>query len=188
MAQLVNNITDPIPPRSRLGESNGDREARFRVDYPGQVTDYEVRSRYFRDGSTYLLGCASPRGFRGVSAAVVQLTAPTVVWVADWTAECTGAQPLAPSPLLLLNRELRTPAVSRGSTTWVLMDEHLEAPQIRLEGDGATPIYRLSGVYVFAALNPRDDLAEEVRFPQPPYMRDGLPRAYDPNFRVQGII
>lgn len=183
----MSNSTDPIPPLSNLDEEGTDNRARFRIDYPGQITDYEVRSSYYKDGSLYLMGCASPRGFRGVSAALVQLTAPTVLWVADWTAECTGAQPLAPAPSLLLDRELRTLA-SRGSTTWVLMDEHLEAPQIRLDGDGRTSIYRLSGAYVFAALNPRDDLAEDVRFPQTPFVQDGLPRAYDPRLRVQGII
>ena len=180
-------LTDPPLAFGRADEG-GDAAARFRENYAGIITDYEVRSRYYKDGSLFVMGCASPQGFRGVSAAFVQLAAPTLIWVADWTAQSSGERPPVPNPLLFLGRvELRTVGTSSGAS-WILLDEHYELAQIELEGDGVTPIFRLSGTYVYGCLNPNDVTVRDVRFPKSPYVEDGYTRDYSEALLLQGII
>ena len=171
-----------------FGTARGDSSAKFFTNYAGVITDYEVRSKYYKDGHVYALGCASPAGFRGVTTAFVQLSSSVLLWIADWTVQSNGAEPIIPSPFLVSQKFGFRTIGARGDPIWILMDEHYEAAQIELDGDGITPIYRLSGIYVFGCLNPSSVTVRDIVFPKSPYVKDGPPREYDERGMVNGII
>src|SRR5262245_9660229 len=70
-------------------------------DGDGVWNDYQIVSAYEQDRRTYLLPLCHPQGYRGQTAAFVQLAAPTLVWAADWTAAKMGAFPEVPNPHLV---------------------------------------------------------------------------------------
>lgn len=123
--------------------------------------DYEIRNRYEGDKHVYMMGITSPGGFQGKSVAFCQLAAPTTLWMVDWTACKWNTPPLVPDP--------NDPA----DPEWILMDVITEPAQIIIGRDGVTPIYRLSGTYVYGHTNP--DQAN-IYFPRPPFIADKFPR------------
>jgi hypothetical protein len=125
--------------------------------------DYEIRSKFLKQRQTWMLPVAKPTGFGGQSAAFVQLAAPTLVWVCDWTVRKTGAPPEVPDP------------TSR-DPNWVFLYELWEPNMIELNADGATPTYRLSGCYLYGAKTPQSETYLDVKFPRPPWMDDVFPR------------
>lgn len=131
--------------------------------------DYRVFHRYESDLCRYMMGVASPQGYRGSSVAFVQLHAPKVVWIVDWTACKEGAQPNVPDPF------------SVGSQ-WVLLDVHLESAMLGLKPDGQTVVWRLSGTYFFGHRNPGDGTAYSTsvfniaQYPRAPWLDDGFTR------------
>lgn len=136
-----------------------DNDVEYALDHDdGIVTDYLVRNRYERDRHTYLMPITSPDGFQGQSCAFVQLAAPTLLWIADWTAEKNGAVPEIPHP---------TPA----DPNWVLLDEHVEPNEILVGPDGQSPTYRISGTYVYGHRNPSAQIITNVAFARPPWIR-----------------
>lgn len=137
-----------------------DQKAKFLPASKGTVwADFEMYNRYENDGHRYMMGITSPQGFNGASSAFVQLAAPTLMWVCDWTAMKQGDVPDIPDP------------VAYGS--WVLLDIHLELPDVNVAADGVTPVYRVSGVYFYGNLAPNYNVFANVVFPKPPYLEDG---------------
>ena len=157
----------------------------------GIYEDYVVENHYYKEGSTYALGCASPAGFRGVSTSFVQLSSPLLIWVAEWTAARTGYPPEIPSPLLLRARVVRLVArfSSREDPVWVLLDEKITARNIFYVADGNTPYYRISGTYVYGCLNPSTVLTRDVKIPKPAWALEPLQgRTIPDGLLVQRVI
>ncbi len=143
---------------------------------PLQVfTDCMTTNRYEKDGHVYMLPVSSPAGFAGISCAFVQLAAPTLIWIADWTVCCWTKQPPIPDP---------TP----NSANWVLLDEHYEPAMIELGPDGITPLYRISGTYFYGCLNPNATTVKDIQFGRPPYVADTIDRSVPTSTLKQNLI
>ncbi len=145
------------------------------IETDGIFTNYEVTSHYERDRHRYMLGITSPGGFAGDSVAFVQLAAPTLLWVVEWTASKLLAQPEVPAPTSVDAR-------------WVILDEHVDLPKITVAPDGVTPLYTISGVYVYGCRNPSPVIFTDTIFPRPPWLQDAFQRTISPGKVVGGII
>jgi hypothetical protein len=126
----------------------------------GIITDFRINGHYVKDRKRYMAGVSSPDGFRGNASAFFQLAAPTLLWVVDWTAAKSGAQPEIPDPDGLVNPD------------WVLIDEYYEPVNIVVGADAATPFYRLSGMYVYGLRRPSDKTVDDIVFGRPPWLQD----------------
>lgn len=152
-----------------------DSSAKYQeVGGDGTFADYHVVNRYEKDRHTYMMGVTSPNGFRGASVAFVQLASPTLVWVADWTACKAGAKPNIPDP---------TPA----DGDWVLLDDWWEPHMVTVAPDGVTPIYRISGTYIYGKLNPQSSTIDDISFPRPPWLQDSFSRNVEQGLLQQGL-
>lgn len=152
-----------------VGPIQGDGETAVAykdTDQKAAWTDTYTTNRYEKDGHRYLLGLSSPLGYNGNTAAVVQLANPTVLWICDWTASRLKLFPKVPDPTSV-------------DPKWVLLDEHIEEPEMRVMEDGATPFYRISGTYVYGCLKPDPRLVLNTVFPKPPWMEDVFNRKPD---------
>lgn len=144
-----------------IGEvSITDRDGLYLPDEGGQSSvyaDYRIVNRYEEDTHTYMMGVTSPDGFRGDSCAFVKLAGPTILWIADWTASRVGSRPKIPH--------------SDAYKGWVLLDRHVEPYMLTVTADGRTPLYRISGTYVYGR---RKADTAVIKFPRPPWMQDGV--------------
>lgn len=132
-------------------------------------TDYMVNNRYARDDHIYMLPTTSPSG---VSArpAFVQLAQTTVLWLADWTAAKLNEQPEIPNPTLTTGL---THSPTANEQNWVTMDQHLEPANIGIGPDGVTPLYRISGTYVYGCVAPSTLLVNDISFGRNPWIPQG---------------
>lgn len=160
----------------RVGDVTFDDEGAQFVEAEGGVifTDYMVINRYEQDEQTYLMPITSPTGFKGSFAAFCQLACPTLVLCVDWTAMRVGKQPSVPST------ELNTPG-------WVLLSDSTELAKVTYMPDGTTPVYRISGTYVYGQSNPGAGLFDNVVFPKPPYLTDTVDRTMPKSLIEKGI-
>ena len=147
----------------------------FGSDEQAIFTDYVINSRYESDKHIYGAGMTSPNGFNGATTAVVQLTTPTLLWIADWTA-CRWSVP----PIL--------PSVTPADPNWVLLDEHYEPGMLVLAQDGVTPLYRISGTYVYIHLNPSSQVISQLRFTRPAWLQDVFPRTVPASLFESNLI
>ncbi len=138
-------------------------------------TDYQIVNRYYQDPHTYMAGISSPLGFSGASVAFFQLAASTTLWIADWTACKLNSPPESPDP---------TPTDS----TWVFLGAAPEVAKIEYMGDGFTPIYRVSGIYVYGKTNPSANVFNDLTFPRSPEFDDARPRLMPLDKLKQGFI
>lgn len=125
-------------------------------------TDYAIRNRYENDGHIYMMPVAQPAGVVSQgqpTVAFVQLAAPTTLWVADWTASRFQICPDIPDP-------------NQVKARWILMDQHVEPAEMELAGDGQTPLYRISGTYVYGCLNPSAQPTDDMAFGDPAWLDD----------------
>lgn len=139
--------------------------------------DYMVVNRYEYDPHRYMAGVTSPNGFGGAKAAFFQLTTPTFLWVADWTAYKSNDTPEIPDP---------TPA----DPNWVFLGMYpAESAMLTVAADGVTGRFRLSGTYVYGHQNPPTNPWDEVVFGRPPWLQPGLlSRRIKRDKLTQGII
>lgn len=179
MAHLVNQ-PDPVPIPQLFSVpaevvegvvEADDGNAAFITQPDGQTiyTDYLVTNRYEKDHHVYMMANASPTAYLGGTASFVQLAAPTVLWVCDWTASRTKYPPVIPTPVPY-------------NPDWVLLDEHMEPAMVGLAPDGVTPVYRISGTYVYGRKRPSDQLNLDVNYPRPPWMQDVFSRTMPNEF------
>ncbi len=151
-----------------------------RISDPGAgTTDYKIHSRFeteehkaqmpttappgngSSDGGSY--GGGGPFGYGGSpgsteggddsadnsggdsppTAEILTLANPTTKLVIDWTAERIGLPPRLPHPEL-------------SDQNYVLMSKHILPGAVIPGPDLATPVYRVSGTYHYAALRPLD--------------------------------
>jgi len=139
------------------------------------VTDYRVENRYEEDPHRYMLGITAPEGFNGDAAAFVQLAAPTLLWIADWTAAKWGSVPQIPSPIA-------------GDPDWILLARSHQLASPVFPANGTTPLYRISGTYVYGKRRPADDVTENLVFPRPPWMTPNINRKVGVEKLTRGII
>lgn len=125
-------------------------------DSESVITDFEIHHHYERDLHLYMMGIASPQGFQGNRAAFVQLASPTLMWIADWTGARFLEKPMVPDPISV-------------SSEWVLMDVWMNPAQIVIGQDGTTPLFRLTGTYIFGHQNPGPNFYSNVSFPVAPW-------------------
>lgn len=126
-------------------------------------TDYAINNRYEKDDAKYMAGLTSPGSFGGQSVAFFQLHTPTLLWVSDWTAEKLNGIPDVPDPDAV-------------DDSWELLDSHVELADIKFLPDGVTPVYRVSGTYVYGNKNPSDSIFSDVVFGISPEFKTTPPR------------
>lgn len=157
----TNNGT-PVPPNA-LNQKIFDSKSLFNQgDAQAVITDYRIRCHYERDYHRYMMGIASPGGFQNNTAAFVQLASETLLWVADWTGARFLQKPMVPDP-------------TNVGAGWVLMDVWLDPAEIVLSQDGTSPLYRLTGTYIFGQQNPGQNFYSNVSIPAAPwFINDGI--------------
>lgn len=157
-------LNTPGPPQVNIGAISIDESsAKFIVPpTPSIWGEVIVRNHYEGDKHIYMAGITSPSGFQGSSAAFFQLTGPTMLWIADWTASMDGRQPQIPDPESV-------------SSNWVLMDGHFQLNEMQVALDGETPHYRISGTYIYGNKTPSANMVGDAVFPLPPYLQDSFP-------------
>lgn len=137
--------------------------------------DYMILNRYERDGHKYVMGVTSPQGFQRKSVAVCQLTNPTLLFIADWTVSQFKTKPIAPDPNLQ-------------DQNWELLDILPETAMETVGPDGVTPLWRLTGTYVYAHVNPSANVFDDIVFPRPPWLKDNHPRTFPLTNLQNGLI
>lgn len=150
-----------------------------RSDSAAVWTDYVITSRYEKDHHRYMLGNTSPDGFAGNSDTVsfVQLANSTLLWIVDWTACREKEKPKIPFPEQF------------SSSKWITLDEQFETGMIGVGPDGVTPIYRISGTYIYGHKSPNKFTNRDMQFPQPPWLKQGaFNREVDDGMFEHGII
>ena len=139
------------------------------------TTDYMIVNRYERDGHKYVMGVTSPRGFQGRSVSIVQLASPTLILISQWTACQFRKKPDAPDP-------------ASQDYNWILLDIWPETVMETVGPDGVTPLWRLTGTYVYAHVNPSQNVFSDIVFPRPPWLKDNFARNYPLTNLQQGLI
>ena len=134
-----------------------DSSAKFIRGTDKLFTDYLITTHYEKSRHIYRMGITSPSKFQGDSVAFIQLAAPTLLWICDWTASSINKQPEVPNP-------------NPSDPNWVLLDDRYEPASLALAPDGVTPLYRISGTYVYGHKNPDDFTPNNISFPCPPWM------------------
>lgn len=140
----------------------------------GVWSDYRIRNRYEKSQGRYMLGITSPNGFQGAEAAFVQLSAPTLLWISSWTASKLGEKPVIPNP-------------ANVPSDYVLLYETPVTEMITVTGDG-NKVYRISGTYVYGKKNPADQVFNDVKYPQPPWLVPDSDRNIETSSLVGGLI
>lgn len=131
------------------------------VDMPDSVFDeFIINSKFEGDMHRYMMGITSETPFQGASVAFCQLASPTVLWIADWT--------------VLVKGDLKIPDPDLSIQDWVLLDAHFEPAAVVPNVDGVSPLYRLTGTYVYGHKNPKSSLAQNVLIPRLPWVKDGV--------------
>ena len=147
-----------VPPDSNDGVYREDEFNPYAPQNESVWNDYVITSRYHKSHRRYLLPITSVGGFSfgslKQSCSVVQLAHPTLLWAVDWTASRFNSKPCIPRSEV-------------ADANWVLLDETLEPGQVIVGADGVVPLYRISGTYVYANLNPDKYLNRNVEFPLP---------------------
>jgi len=141
---------------------------------PGQETgiwtDYVIVNRYEKDYHRYMMPVTSPNGVGGggglvlgATVSFVQLGSPTLLWISDWTASKSGDAPDIPDPRVQ-------------NTDWILLDEYMEPEMVVVGADAVSPIYRISGTYVYGHQNPSPSMHENINYGRPPWLQDNFDR------------
>lgn len=159
-----------------VGELDNNQDGKYvSVDEHGIQTDYLINNHYEQDRHTYMAGVTSPGGFLGAGAAFFRLALPTLLWVSDWTARRVGDKPKIARP-------------ESTSGRWVLLHAMATPAQLDLMGDGNSPVYRVTGTYVYGLILPNDNLWFDAEIPRPPHIQDVFPRLFSENDFRPNII
>lgn len=139
-------------------------------------TLYTITNRYVKDLHKYYLSIASESGIpEGQNtAAIVQLSKPTLVWICSWVAEKYFVKPEIPNP-------------TSSDVFWELLDEFYTLDEITVGSDGDTPLYRIGGTYVYGNLRPSPSTINNTQFPRIPWLDDVYSRVVDPSQLRDGL-
>jgi hypothetical protein len=144
-------------------------------NYSGVFGDYFFENHYERDPHTYMASQTTETPFNGSTVGFVRIGGPTLLWVCEWTAMQVGAKPVAPSPVPV-------------SSDWVLLDIQPTFAGESRAADGVSPLYRLSGVYVYGHKNPNADVYKDGVFPLYPWVSQSAGRQMQSSDFKQGLI
>lgn len=159
-----------------VGELSFTEDALFNIPSGTPPTpDYMIVNHYERDGRKYVMPVCSPQGFQRKSVAICQLANPTLLLISDWTVAQFGTKPIAPNP------ESQDP-------NWELLDVWPETAMETVGPDGVTPLWRLSGTFVYANTNPSENVFSDIVFPRPPWLKDNQPRNFPLTNLQNGLI
>jgi len=137
--------------------------------------DYMVESHYEGDNHIYMMGITSPGGFQGNSVAFAKTASKTLIWIADWTASNIGGKPPIPNP-------------ESNDSNWQLLDDWYMPASITLMADGVTPLYRISGTYIYGCKNPSSTTINNICFGRPPWVQDTFDRTVPESLLTRSII
>ena len=172
--QSSDNPLTPIQPiveaTVTVGQINSDDQNALYANLSSDKsiwTDYLITSRYESDKHIYMMPVSSPNGFQGASVAFCQMANPTLLWIVDWTAAKFVGDP---------SDKPEIPSTVTVDPQWILLDQHYETAPLALGPDGTTPLYRISGTYVYGHTNPSLDVIDNVTFPRPPWLDDVFDR------------
>lgn len=177
---------DFAPPQEQAGSTTvtigsvdfTDYRSKFKRDpnEDGTIwTDCMIGNRYEQDKHIYQMGLTSSDGFNGQSCAFVQLSAPTVLWICEWTVCRFGAKP-------------KIPPSEPSDPNWVLLDTMDVTAPLAIMANGVTPMYRISGVYVYGCKNPGSDIKALMSFPRVPWIEDAFDRTVSDDMLMTGLI
>lgn len=153
-----------------------DNDAKFKPqESTSSFTNYIIHNRYEKDSHRYMAGVTSPGGFQGNSVAFFATENPTLLWISDWTACKWRNPPEIPAPVL-------------ADKDWVLLDEHYEPYRLGIARDGVTPLYRISGTYVYGKRNPQAVTVKDLIFPRPPWLQNEFDQTMPENKLQAGLI
>lgn len=166
-------MADPMTPTGLLAT---DYEGTGYVEETDASHDVDTMlvSRYPVEQHVYMMPITSPSGFANQTAAFVQLAAPTMAWAFDWTIMREGSRPAVPDP---------TPI----DTNWVLLYATPEPMMVTVGVDGVTPVYRLSGTYVYGRKTAPSQIYDAVNFPRPPWVADVYQRGVSSSSLQKGL-
>lgn len=179
---FINDTSTPdVQPRVianvKVGNiESDDNAAKFKPpsDPLGIWTDYIIDNKYENDPHTYMLPIASPNGFQNNKAAFCRLASSTLLWICDWTGARWNIPPEAPSPV-------------PSDANWVILNKSAETRNVTVGPDGQTPLYRISGTYVYGHKNPPDDLFDSIQFGRPPWLDNTIMRTYPKSSIEKGL-
>lgn len=159
-----------------VGTVNQDDTSGLFKAYSSRIyTDYLIRCKYEKDRKRYMLGLTSPNGFKGKSCAFVQLAAPTLLLIVDWTGASLNEEPEVPDPDSM-------------DSNWVLLDDFWEPNEPVLAADGISPLYRISGTYIYGKANPQSKTYMDVTYPRPPWLLDSIQRVIPSSLVTGGLV
>lgn len=130
-------------------------------------TDFRGTNYYEYDYHRYMAGITTPNEFQGGTAAFFQLAAPTLFWMARWTAARVSKMPDIPSSFILADDD------------WVLLDEQYDTACVAMLYDKQTPLYRISGLYSYGHKNPikgNSHILNRMFYPRPPWVTNETQR------------
>ncbi len=161
-----------------VGPLTGDFGGKFTNEGASSAAwdDYLITNRYEKSQCRYMMGVTSPDGFSNQGSiqkvAFAQLASPTLLWMVDFTAMRTGQKPNIPNP--------NVGRISQKGE-WILLSEHLEPLMVTLAADGDTPIYRISGTYIYGNTAPDFYLSRDINFPRAPWLENSFDRTVPDN-------
>lgn len=132
-------------------------------DTNGSWPDYKLTNRYINPSQARMMGISSPAGFAGSTVAFIQLSAPTLLWICDWTALRSNSKPLLPNPNLI-------------NPDWVLLDKYISPFMVGVASDMTMPLYRVTGRFIYGNKRPDPNLLADMSFPRPPWLDDVFDR------------
>ena len=59
-----------------------------------------------------------------------------------------------------------------GDDEWELLDQQFSLPNIVTGPDGALPLYRINGTYIYGNASPSLDVLDDVEWGRPPWLMD----------------
>ena len=174
MAGQAKNQTSAKITVGNVSLQKGDTKYNVPPNSDSVTTDTQIFSRYEKDRGIFAAGVSSPDGCKGDSVAFFQLFSPVLLWVVDWTSCKAGSKPEVPDP-------------TSKDPNWILLDELWEPSMMTLMPDGHTPLFRLSGTFIYGCKNPKAKTNKDVSFPRPPWIQDVFDRKVEDNLLQQGL-
>lgn len=160
--------------------------------------DFTIINKFESDKHIYMMPISSPQGFTnnagnqppaspgtgtiqnnqiGQRAAFVQLASPTLLWICDWTTAKLNSVPDIPDPNNTFD------------PNWVLLDEHYEPASIIAMANASTPLYRISGTFVYGHISPDPQVIKNIAFGRPPWIpASAFRRDIDPSLVTKNLI
>lgn len=144
-------------------------------DQDSSWRDCRVHNHYSHNLTRYVLGVTAEEDVTGDTSAFVQLSKGWLIWIADWTISRAGKVPPVPDTV---------PA----DIMWKLLDYKYQLNHITLAADGITPVYRISGTYVYGHRKPSVKALLDARVARQPWVEDRFVRRFTEKDFMKNVI